>query len=132
MTTDPGQQQAFLAEARQRMSQAKIDRFLQENPNDYHRLKDVEGDLQGSAPMPAAPAGAPGGEMPSMMALNKIAAPTEGTGTGNAPGAMPPSLLGLGTALGAPPADQSTLGVLRPLGRRSPPMSALVLSGRAY
>lgn len=54
MITDTGLQQKYLQEQKGRLSQGKIDTFLKENPNDYHRLKDVESDLQKPASQPAA------------------------------------------------------------------------------
>ena len=56
------QQQQFVSQALARgMSQGKVNKFLADNPYDYHRLKDVEAD--GKPPGPTAPrtSTAPGG-----------------------------------------------------------------------
>lgn len=113
----------YLAEARKRLSQAKIDSFLAENPDDYHRLKDVESDLGGGGP---APSPALAGLAPSMPASTPAVAGLAAAGGGapSAQGTPLPTDLGVsGTMLTTPNRLRQGLGT------RIPPQLNPVLAG---
>lgn len=116
---------SYIQAARARgVSQGKIDAFLAENPDDYPRLSVIEPD---ETPGGAAAAGA-GSALPSMQGLSKIVAPGGAGGTDTP--ALPPSIAALGSAeSGGVNIAQSTLGLLRSLGRRMPPMESSALAG---
>ena len=135
----PEQQQPFLQAARARgLSQSKISRFLAENPDDYHRLKDVEAD------QPPTPAATPAQTLPTQGAVAGLAG-GGGAPIGTAPtiGASPlAGLAAAGPGGGAEvtmpteteftPLGAETLGssALRQyLGNRLYPQESLVLAG---
>jgi hypothetical protein len=113
----------YIAQALARgVSQGKIDEFIRNNPNDYHRLKDVEADTGAGAsaakPAGGAPAAASGGALAGLQA----AAGVGGGGAGGAGGGLELTD-DTGFQLSAP-------GTLRQgIGTRIPPQLSMALAG---
>ena len=116
------------------LSQGKITQFLQENPDDYQRLKDVEPDeAQASAAVassPAAPAGAPLGGPPTVGATAISGLMGAAPSGGGAAALMQP-----GEEFSPLAQESSGAAALRQmLGTRLYPQESMILAGlkRAY